>query len=196
MNDNYSLKEVDISKIKNVIIKLLSKQLNNDKISEEEELFINDAIKIYPDIVKEIGFGPEKVFDLIEKNEQLSFNILLGLSQRPYYSDYILIFITRKWSISTLKVMNNLVQKIEFPERYIYLYILHCIYELKEENNKMNKLRMSRIFSFFLCNLLDHEHITVENIPPSIDEIFKENYQEPDILLLKQKMEKYRKVHA
>ena len=67
MNENYSLKEIDISEIKNIIIKLLSKQLNNDEISQEEELFINDATKIYPDIVKEVGLGPEQVFDLLKK---------------------------------------------------------------------------------------------------------------------------------
>ena len=195
MNENYSLEEFDISTIKNIIKNLLNKQLNNNKISKEEEQFINDSIKIYPDIVKEIGFGPEKVFDLIEKNEQLSFNILVDLCPMPYFFDYIYLFTTRKWSINSLKVMNRLFQKVEFPEQYIHCYFIHCIYELKKENNKANKIRMIRIFSFFLCNLLDYGHITTNCIPPSIDEIIKENSKEPEILLLKEKIEKYRKEH-
>ena len=195
MNENYSLKELDISKITNTIKNLLNKQLNNNNISKEEEQFINDSIKIYPDIVKEIGLGPEQIYDLIEKNEQLSFNILFDLSQMPYFSDYLYLFITRKWSINSLKVMNKLFQKVEFPEQYIYCYFIHCIYELKKENNKTNKIRMRKIFSFFLCNLLDHGHITIECIPPSIDEVIKENCEDPDILLLKEKIEKYRKEH-
>ena len=193
MNENYSLEEIDISEIKNIINKLLSKQLNNDEISQKEELFINDATKIYPDIVKEIGLGPEQVFDLIEKNEQLSFNIIFNLCQRPYFSDYIKLFITRKFSINSLKVMNKLIQKVVLPTSFIYFYIFHWIYEIKEINNRDAKLRMSKLLSFFLCNLLDHEHITLDAIPPSIDEIFKKFCEEPDILLLKQKIEKYRK---
>ena len=89
--------------------------------------------------------------------------------------------------------MNNLIQKVVLPTRFIYFYILHWIYEIKEINNRDAKLRLSKLLSFFLCNLLDHEHITFDAIPPSIDEIFKENCEEPDILLLKQKIEKYRK---
>ena len=193
--EDFALKEVDLSKIKNTIKELLNKQLNNNKISKEEEEFINDAIKIYPDIVIEIGLGPDQFFDLIEKNEQLSFNILIDLCQRPYYSDYISLFIERKWSLNSLKVMNKLLQKIEFPKSYIYCYIIHCISEFKNQKNKDIKIRMSKIFLFFICNLLEHEHITVDSIPPSIDEFFKVDCENPDILLLKEKMEKYRKEH-
>ena len=113
----------------------------------------------------------------------------------PYFSDYLYLFVTRKWSINSLKVMNRLFQKVEFPEQYIHCYFIHCIYELKKENNKANKIRMIRIFSFFLCNLLDYGHITIECIPTSIDEVIKENCKEPDILLLKEKIEKYRNEH-
>jgi len=194
MNENYSLKEVDIMKVKNILINLLNKQFNNE-INKEEEQFINDMIKIYPDIVKEIDLGPERIFELIEKNEQLSFNILVNLSQRPYFCDYISLFIKRKWSINSLKIMNRLFQIFEFPDGYINCYIAHCFSELKKENNKTNKIRMSKIFSFFLCNLLDYGHITVDSIPPSINEFFKDNFKDPDILLLKEKMEKCRKEH-
>ena len=191
MNENYSLKDVDISKVKNTILNLLIKQLNNN-INEQEIQFIKDAVRIYPNIINEIEFGPEKIFELIEKNTSLSLSILYQLSQIANYEKYLEIFIQRKWSINSLKVMNKLIQLVEFPNIFIKTYIQHCISQIKKETNQNSKNRMRILLSFFLCNLLENHHITFECIPSSIDEIFKENASYREILLLKEKIDQYR----
>ena len=191
MNENYSLEDVDISKVKNTILDLLIKQLNNN-INEQEIQFIKDAVKIYPNIIIEIEFGPDKIFELIEKNTSLSFSILYQISQCAEYENYLILFIQRKWSINSLKVMNMLIQLIEFPNIFIKTYIKHCISQLQKENNQNQKHRMRLLLSFFICNLLENHHITFECIPSSIDEIFKGDSSFREILILKEKIEQYR----
>ena len=52
---------------------------------------------------------------------------------------------------------------------------------------------MAKLISFFITNLLDHEHITVEMLPPNIKEIFKEKIKDPDVQKLQHEINQSKK---
>ena len=58
----------------------------------------------------------------------------------------------------------------------------------ENEQKKESKVRLSKLISFFLLNLLDHEHITTDMIPESITTLINENLKEHDIQKLNEKI--------
>jgi len=175
--------------IQDTLSNLLNKPLKYNKpLNEEQFNFIIETIEENPNILKEIGFKPDNLFDLIEKNETLATEIFYKLSNHHGFEDYLSLFLYRKWSINSLKVINKLIQKIEFPSQFITGYIKHIIKDFEAEQKKDQKLRLARLISFFLLNLLDHEHITIDMIPPTINVIFSERNKDSDILQLQEKI--------
>lgn len=176
----------EIKKIKNLLLNLLNKALNNISLNKKEFDFIVDIIEINPSILNDINFGPDMLFELIEKNDKLAAEILLKISSHKNFVDYISHFFTSKLSCNSLKVMYQLINKIEFPPFFITSYFKHIIKEFECENNLIIKKRFANIITYSLLFLLKNSHITIEMIPLSINAIFKEKYDVSNILELEE----------
>ena len=84
-----------------------------------------------------------------------------------YLFRYISAFIKHPWTVTSMDVLNKIVQKVELPNEYIFSYIKHCINDYKQENDKM-KVRIARIIAIFISNLIDFEHLVVDKIPQEV----------------------------
>lgn len=175
----------DITHVKKMLLKLLNKPINNESLSQKEFDFIIDVIDMYPDILDEICFKPDKFYELMNKNENLATQIIFKLAKSNIIVGYLLMFVEKPCSINSLKVFNRLVQSIDLPSVYIKCYLGHIINEYKEELNLELKLRLGKLISFFILNLLELKHITVDIIPTSINIILDENDKNPDTIQLK-----------
>ena len=176
--------------IQDTLSNLLNKPLKNKSLNEEQFNFIIETIEENPNILKEIGFKPDNLFDLIEKNELLATEIFFRLSNQTGFEDYLSLFLEKNWSVNSLKVVNKLIQKIEFPSQFITSYLKHIIKNFESETKKDQKKRLAKLISFFILNLLDHEHITIDIIPPSINSLFSEKHKDPDIQKLQDTINK------
>ena len=174
--------------VQDTLSNLLNKPLKNKTLNEEQFNFILETIEENPNILKEIGFKPENLFELIEKNENLATEILYKIANHDDFEAYLNIFLEKKWTINLLKVVNKLIQKIDFPRQFITAYLKHIIICYENEQKKESKNRLAKLISFFLLNLLDHEHITTDMIPESINVLFTEKIKDNDIQKLHDKL--------
>ena len=173
--------------IQDTLSNLLNKPLLNKSLNEEQFNFIIETIEEDPKILKEIGFKPSNLFDLIEKNESLATEIFFRLSNYTGFEDYLSLFLEQNWSVNSLKVVNKLIQKIEFPSQFITGYLKHIIKNYENETKREQKTRLAKLISFFILNLLDHEHINIDMIPSSINVLFNEKNKDPDLAKLKER---------
>ena len=174
--------------VQDTLSNLLNKPLKNKTLNEEQFNFIIETIEENPNILKEIGFKPDNLFELIEKNENLATEILYKVANHVGFEGYLNLFLEKKWSINLLKVVNKLIQKIDFPRQFITTFLKHMITCYENEQKKESKVRLSKLISFFLINLLDHEHITTDMIPESITTLISENSKEHDIQKLNERL--------
>ena len=174
--------------VQDTLSNLLNKPLKNKTLNEEQFNFIIETIEENPNILKEIGFKPDNLFELSEKNENLATEILYKVANHVGFEGYLNLFLEKKWTINLLKVVNKLIQKIDFPRQFITTFLKHMITCYENEQKKESKVRLSKLISFFLLNLLDHEHITTDMIPESITTLISENIKEHDIQKLNDKL--------
>ena len=174
--------------VQDTLSNLLNKPLKNKTLNEEQFNFIIETIEENPNILKEIGFKPDNLFELIEKNENLATEILYKVANHVGFEGYLNLFLEKKWTINLLKVVNKLIQKIDFPRQFITTFLKHMITCYENEQKKESKVRLAKLISFFLLNLLDHEHITTDMIPESINTLISENIKEHDIQKLNDKL--------
>ena len=174
--------------VQDTLSNLLNKPLKNKTLNEEQFNFIIETIEENPNILKEIGFKPDNLFELIEKNENLATEILYKVANHVGFEGYLNLFLEKKWSINLLKVVNKLIQKIDFPRQFITTFLKHMITCYENEQKKESKVRLAKLISFFLLNLLDHEHITTDMIPESITSLISENIKEHDIQKVNDKL--------
>ena len=174
--------------VQDTLSNLLNKPLKNKTLNEEQFNFIIETIEENPNILKEIGFKPDNLFELIEKNENLATEILYKVANHVGFEGYLNLFLEKKWTINLLKVVNKLIQKIDFPRQFITTFLKHMITCYENEQKKESKVRLSKLISFFLLNLLDHEHITYDMIPESINILFNEKSNEHDVQKLHDKL--------
>ena len=174
--------------VQDTLSNLLNKPLKNKTLNEEQFNFIIETIEENPNILKEIGFKPDNLFELIEKNENLATEILYKVANHVGFEGYLNLFLEKKWTMNLLKVVNKLIQKIDFPRQFITTFLKHMITCYENEQKKESKVRLSKLISFFLLNLLDHEHITTDMIPESITTLISENIKEHDIQKLNDKL--------
>lgn len=184
---------IDINPVKETLLKLLNNALKAKSLNEKEYNFIIKVMKVTPDILIEIGFGPDSIFELIEKNEPLASDILIHLSRSEGFENYMKLFLERKWSVNSIKAINKLIQHINFPPVFIRVYLKIIIVQFKNENNMIIKEKLGKLLSFFILNLLNHDHITFDMIPQSINLLFNEEYKDIDLLILKSKIYEYRR---
>ena len=174
--------------IQDTLSNLLNKPLKNKILNEEQFNFIIETIEENPNILKEIGFKPDNLFELIEKNENLASEILCKIANHEGFEAYLNLFLEKKWTINLLKVINKLIQQIDFPRQFITAYLKHLIECYENETKKETKVRLAKLIAFFLINLLDHEHITTDMIPETISVIFNEKSKDNDIQKLQEKL--------
>ena len=58
---------------------LLNQVLSNTPLTNEDNKFIITTVSKNPNIIKNINFTPEQMMSLIEKDEALSFEILIAI---------------------------------------------------------------------------------------------------------------------
>ena len=167
---------------------LLNKPLKNKTLNEEQFNFIIETIEENPNILKEIGFKPDNLSELIEKNDNLASEILLKIANHDGFESYLNLFLEKKWSINSLKTINKLIQQIDFPRQFITAYIRHLIACYESEPKKESKSRLSKLIAFFLLNLLDHEHISTDMVPESVNVLFNEKTKDNDMQKLQEKL--------
>ena len=185
-------KSIDITPIKEIILKLINKASQSSPLNQKEYNFIFNIVKLNPNILLEIGFSHEDIYDLIEKDEYLVTNILLNISESNKYELYLQNFLSKKFSVNSLKTVNKLIQRIEFPSVFIMTYLKKVIQDFKDESQPFLKERMAKLITFFILNLLTHEHITIDVIPSTINLIFNENYVFKELKVLQEKIYTYR----
>jgi hypothetical protein len=67
-----------------------------------------------------------------------------------------------------MRVLNNIIQKVDLPKEFIDSYIKHCINEYKNDPKKDSKERSARIIAFFINNLLENDHLVFETVPQDV----------------------------
>ena len=97
-------------------------------------------------------------------------------------------FIVNKWTFNSMKLMNKLIQKVDIPKCLIRAYIKHLLDNLKEEKVEFNKIRLARLISFVVLNLLENEHINLSMIPEEIKVIFEIKSMNDDMKNLKKRL--------
>ena len=171
---------------------MLNKPIKNEALNEKEFNFIIEIIGIYPKILNDISFNPDNFCELVEKNEILATEIMYTISTDRIFEDYLKIFFRNRFSINSVKVINKLIQRVEFPVYFINFYIKNLINIFKTEINLFQKQRIGKLIAYFCINLLDFGHITIDMIPTNINALFNESYKDPDILKLKDKLSSFR----
>ena len=114
--------------VQDTLSNLLNKPLKNKTLNEEQFNFIIETIEENPNILKEIGFKPDNLFELIEKNENLATEILYKVANHVGFEGYLNLFLEKKWTINLLKVVNKLIQKL-YPN-LLQKYIKPILYTI------------------------------------------------------------------
>ena len=181
-----------MSPFQDTLSNLLNKPLKNNSLNEEQSNFIIETIEENPNILKEIGFEPDNLFELIEKDEYLAAEIFYILGNHYGFEDYFTLFLYKDLSVNSLKVANKLIQKIEFPPEFVTKYLNHIIKDFENWHKKDQKVKFGDLIPFFILNLLDYEHITVSMIPPTINSLFNEKNRDPVIIKLQEKLNTFK----
>ena len=193
---NSSIKDEEITQFKNVLLKLLNKQLKNETLNEKETTLILEIINFYPNILILLNFKNEEFYELIDKNVFLAVKIMsifLGLESVPEeYLSYLRFIMDKEFTNNSLKFMHIIILNFEFPRILITYYIKKLIYFFEIEENEEQKIRKGELISFFICNLLDFEHITVDMIPTTINVLFSEKNKSEGIMDLHEKYFSYK----
>ena len=169
---------------------LINRPLKNKSLTDEQISYILETIGENPNILKEINFTPDSIMKLIEKNDDLATQILFKISDYNGFEDYLSEFLTKNWSVNSMKVISKIIQRIELPDIFIKKYLQHLMDNYKNEKKKESKTRLARLTAFFISNLIEHEHLGKNIIPEEVNEIFKDKCKDDDILKLKKILNK------
>ena len=167
---------------------LINRPLKNKSLTDEQISYILETIGENPNILKEINFTPDSIMKLIEKNDDLATQILFKISDYNGFEDYLSEFLTKNWSVNSMKVISKIIQRIELPD--IFIYLQHLMDNYKNEKKKESKTRLARLTAFFISNLIEHEHLGKNIIPEEVNEIFNDKYKDDDIIKLKKILNK------
>ena len=169
---------------------LINRPLKNKSLTDEQISYILETIGENPNILKEINFTPDSIMKLIEKNDDLATQILFKISDYNGFEDYLSEFLTKNWSVNSMKVISKIIQRIELPDIFIKKYLQHLMDNYKNEKKKESKTRLARLTAFFISNLIEHEHLGKNVIPEEVNEIFNDKYKDDDINKLKKILNK------
>jgi hypothetical protein len=169
---------------------LINRPLKNKSLTDEQISYILETIGENPNILKEINFTPDSIMKLIEKNDDLATQILFKISDYNGFEDYLSEFLTKNWSVNSMKVISKIIQRIELPDIFIKKYLQHLMDNYKNEKKKESKTRLARLTAFFISNLIEHEHLGKNIIPEEVNEIFNDKYKDDDINKLKKILNK------
>jgi hypothetical protein len=169
---------------------LINRPLKNKVLTQEQLDYILETIGENPNILKEINFTPDSLMKLIEKNDELATQILIKISDFSGFEEYLQEFLTKNWSVNSMKVISKIIQRIEMPDIFIKKYLQHIMDNYKNEKKKESKTRLGRLTAFFITNLIEHEHISTSIIPDEVNEIFNEKTKDDDISKLKKFLNK------
>ncbi len=169
---------------------LINRPLKNKSLTDEQISYILETIGENPNILKEINFTPDSIMKLIEKNDDLATQILFKISDYNGFEDYLSEFLTKNWSVNSMKVISKIIQRIELPDIFIKKYLQHLMDNYKNEKKKESKTRLARLTAFFISNLIEHEHLGKNIIPEEVNEIFNDKYKDDDIMKLKKILNK------
>lgn len=172
---------------------LLNRQMRNKPLTEEQSTYLIEVINENPNILKEINFTPENLMLLVEKNHNLSGDILLALSKGIFFEKYLEIFLQKKWTVKSLIVISKILQKCDMPEKFICSYLNHIIQNCTEESQSDSRTRLAKLISIFITNLVENDHIKVEIIPTTVEKILNDLTGAEEYTKLKQILDNKRK---
>jgi hypothetical protein len=169
---------------------LINRPLKNKSLTDEQISYILETIGENPNILKEINFTPDSIMKLIEKNDDLATQILFKISDYNGFEDYLSEFLTKNWSVNSMKVISKIIQRIELPDIFIKKNLQHHMDNYKNEKKKESKTRLARLTAFFISNLIEHEHLGKNIIPEEVNEIFHDKCKDDDIIKLQKILNK------
>ena len=118
---------------------LINRPLKNKSLTPEQIDYIIETIGENPNILKEINFTPDSIMKLIEKNDDLATQILYKISDYNGFEEYLSEFLTKNWSVNSMKVVSKIIQRIEIPDIFIRKYLQHIMDNYKNEKKKKVK---------------------------------------------------------
>ncbi len=151
---------------KEILFNLLSKELNNIIINENEKKKCLLIIEKNVNILKEINFTPEKFMNLIENDQNFAMNLILKLKKNVLIEEYLSQFLIKKFSAKSMIVLKEIIENVSLPKSFINKYIKHVINDFKESDDK-NK--MARLILYFVIKLLESKLLSKEEF--NFDEI-------------------------
>jgi hypothetical protein len=111
------------------------------------------------------------MMQLIEINQDFSFQLLMKISKNTIFEEYLTQFLKMKFTNNSMNVLNKILLNVSLPKTYINAYIKHIISNYKEEKNEEEKKNIQSSLSNFISNLIDNKIITKDNIPNEVNEI-------------------------
>ena len=151
---------------KEILFNLLSKELNNIIINENEKKKCLLIIEKNVNILKEINFTPEKFMILIENDQNFAINLILKLKKNVLIEEYLSQFLIKNFSAKSMNVLKEIIENVSLPKSFINKYIKHVINDFKESDDK-NK--MARLILNFVVKLLESKLLLKEEF--NFDEI-------------------------
>ena len=142
-----------------------------NNLNEEKIIFCLNEIEHNPILLKEINFNSIKMMELIEVNQDFSFQLLMKISKNTIFEEYLTQFLKMKFTNNSMNVLNKILLNVSLPKTYINAYIKHIISNYKEEIKEEEKKEIKNSLCNFILNLIENKIITKDDLPNEVNEI-------------------------
>ena len=142
-----------------------------NNLNEEKIIFCLNEIEHNPILLKEINFNSIKMMQLIEINQDFSFQLLMKISKNTIFEEYLTQFLKMKFTNNSMNVLNKILLNVSLPKTYINAYIKHIISNYKEEIKEEEKKEIKNSLCNFILNLIENKIITKDDLPNEVNEI-------------------------
>ncbi len=142
-----------------------------NNLNEEKIIFCLNEIEHNPILLKEINFNSIKMMQLIEVNQDFSFQLLMKISKNTIFEEYLTQFLKMKFTNNSMNVLNKILLNVSLPKTYINAYIKHIISNYKEEIKEEEKKEIKNSLCNFILNLIENKIITKDDLPNEVNEI-------------------------
>ena len=142
-----------------------------NNLNEEKIIFCLNEIEHNPILLKEINFNSIKMMELIEVNQDFSFQLLMKISKNTIFEEYLTQFLKMKFTNNSMNVLNKILLNVSLPKTYINAYIKHIISNYKEEIKEEEKKEIKNSLCNFILNLIENKIIAKDDLPNEVNEI-------------------------
>ena len=142
-----------------------------NNLNEEKIIFCLNEIEHNPILLKEINFNSIKMMQLIEVNQDFSYQLLMKISKNTIFEEYLTQFLINKFTNNSMNVIHKIILNVSLPKTYINAYIKHIISNYKEEIKEEEKKEIKNSLCNFILNLIENKIITKDDLPNEVNEI-------------------------